>query len=194
MTKQVSLTSQAHHFIQQVLSLGDIAIDATVGNGYDTLFLAQQVGKHGKVFGFDIQKQAIEATHAKLESEYNTTNLTLIHDSHSNMSEHIPIQFHKKIKAISFNLGYLPGSDKSVITHAKSTLTAVNQSIDILADTGIMTIVAYPGHIGGNIETKEIEQWVKQLLLSKYSIQIINGSEKATSPKLFIIKKLPEKT
>ena len=40
---------------------GDYAVDATLGNGHDTCFLAKIVGDNGKVFGFDIQKRQLKA-------------------------------------------------------------------------------------------------------------------------------------
>ena len=52
----------AHYLVQKVLKPGDWAIDATAGNGKDTLFLAKTVTKSGQVFAFDIQDQALEMT------------------------------------------------------------------------------------------------------------------------------------
>ncbi len=37
-------------------------IDATCGNGFDTLFLCRTAGENGHVKAFDIQEQAIERT------------------------------------------------------------------------------------------------------------------------------------
>jgi 16S rRNA C1402 N4-methylase RsmH len=118
--QRVSLVSVAHSLIKAKLRPGDIAIDATVGNGHDTLFLVDQVSPSGKVYGFDIQQAAIDSTWAKVESCCNAPQrpecLTLIQANHADMDEIIPAQYHGKISAIMFNLGYLPGSDKSIIT------------------------------------------------------------------------------
>ena len=189
MNKRVSLTTKAHNIIQKHLDVGDYAIDATVGNGHDTLFLCKQVGIAGKVFGFDIQQQALDSTLSKLESEQFFNNTQLFHVSHGNMAQHIPTQYHRKIKAIMFNLGYLPGSDKSIITHTDSTLLALNQSIKLLAASGIITITAYPGHQGGYEETRLIKQWCDHLSAEQYTVQIIYSSDKKTAPILFIIQK-----
>lgn len=189
MNKHISLTAQAHNIIKQHLISGDTAIDATVGNGYDCTFLARQVGKQGMVFGFDIQKQAITATQIKLENEKLACNIKLIHDSHSKMDQHIPLQQQGKIKAIMFNLGYLPGSDKSVITQADATLTAINTSLSLLAADGILTITAYPGHSGGEIEVAQIKQWLSLFDAKHYTQQTIYSSEKITAPILFVILK-----
>ncbi len=189
MNKRISLTAQAHSIIQQHLSAGDFAIDATTGNGHDTLFLARLVANTGTVFGFDIQAQAIASTQARVESENLSTRIQLFNSSHHKMQQCIATDFHKKIKAIMFNLGYLPGSDKAIITQTTSTLEAIAQAITLLAPTGIITIAAYPGHAGGDTETDAIEHWIHQLDDGQYTTQTICSSEKSTAPRLYIIQK-----
>ena len=189
MSRRISLTAQAHKFIQKYLNIGDIAIDTTVGNGHDTLFLARQVDKKGLVFGFDVQQQAIESTQKRLYTDLVFKNCTLFNTSHENLIEFIPNQYHGTVKAIMFNLGYLPGSDKTVITQKDSTLLALNQAIKILAPNGVITIMAYPGHSGGDQETKQIKQWCKQLNTDEFIVKQINSSEKDSAPVLFTIEK-----
>jgi len=193
MTQRISLTAQAHTIIKKHLKPGDIAIDATVGNGHDILFLAQQVGINGKVFGFDIQQQAINSTQLRLESHNIESNTYLFHSSHDKMQQFIPTDIQGKIKVIMFNLGYLPGSDKSIITQTTSTLSALEQSIHFLDHTGIITVAAYPGHAGGDSETEAIIQWLKHLSPDQYNVQIIYSSEKETAPRLYIIQKTAER-
>lgn len=191
MTRRISLTAQAHSIAQQYLTLGDIAIDATVGNGYDTVFLVKQVGNRGKVFGFDIQQQAIESTRSRLKSENNTNNLQLFHSSHHKIEQIIPIAFHGRIKVIMFNLGYLPGSDKSIITQTVSTINALEQSIKLMAKLGVITITVYPGHTGGDMEALAIMQWSEVLVNGgKYSVETIYSSDKESAPRLYIIKRM----
>jgi len=52
---------------KDIIKEGYVVIDATVGNGYDTEYLAGKVGSTGKVYGFDIQEEAIENTRKKVE-------------------------------------------------------------------------------------------------------------------------------
>ena len=189
MSKRISLTIQAHQFIQKHLNVGDIAIDSTIGNGHDTLFLVRQVDRRGLVFGFDVQHQAIESTQTRLVADLVFKNSRLFNTSHENLIEFIPTQYHGKVKAIMFNLGYLPGSDKTVITQKDSTLLALNQAIKILAPNGVITIMAYPGHSGGDQETKQIKQWCKQLNTDEFIVKQINSSEKDSAPVLFTIEK-----
>jgi len=189
MNNRISLTAQAHSIIEQHLLVGDMAIDATTGNGHDTLFLAKQVGISGKVFGFDLQQQAIDSTQSRLKDEGFADNTQLFLSSHSNMQQCIDADFYGKIKVIMFNLGYLPGSDKSIITETESTLSALEQAIELLIKSGILTIAAYPGHPGGDTETQAIEQWHQQLDGQQYSVKTFYSSEKDTAPRLYIVQK-----
>lgn len=189
--KRISLVNVAHDLIRDILRPGDIAIDATVGNGHDTVFLAEQVSPSGRVYGFDIQQAAIDSTLEKFRQNRLSGYLTLIHASHADMGEKIPAQLHGKIRVIMFNLGYLPGGDKSVITLTDSTLIALTIAARILANNGIITLLAYPGHQGGDLETDQVEKWCKQLDAKQFEIRIIYSSEhKDTAPRLFAISKL----
>ncbi len=190
MNKRITLTTHTHNLIKAHLNDGDIAVDATVGNGHDMLFLSRQVGKNGVVYGFDIQQQAIEATKSTLETENICTHSNLFHGCHSQMAKLIPDQYHGKIKAIMFNLGYLPGSNKSIITQPDTTLSALNQSVNLLTAGGILTIMAYPGHSGGDIETDMVEQWCKQLNVKLYHFNTIYSSDKKTAPRLITVEKI----
>ncbi|HEY8036886.1 MAG TPA: class I SAM-dependent methyltransferase [Methylobacter sp.] len=189
--KRISLVNTAHDLIREILHPGDIAIDATAGNGHDTLFLAEQVGSSGHVYGFDIQQAAIDSTLDKFQRTQLSDCLTLIHASHADMGEKIPAHLHGKIRVIMFNLGYLPGGDKSVITLTDSTLTALIVASRILAVQGIITLLAYPGHQGGDIETDRVKSWCEQLNKEQFEVSTIYSTEhKDTAPRLFVIRKL----
>jgi len=188
--QRISLLNTAHDLIRDILRPGDIAIDATVGNGHDTVFLAEQTGPSGQVYGFDIQQAAIDSTLEKFRAARTLTCLTLIHASHAEMSEKIPAHLHGKIKAIMFNLGYLPGGDKSIITLSDSTLAALTIAARILAVNGIITLLAYPGHPGGGQETDQVKNWCGQLDTEQFKVNTIYSTEhKDTAPRLFVICK-----
>jgi len=189
--KRISLVNAAHDLIRDILRPGDIAIDATVGNGHDTVFLAEQVGSAGHVYGFDIQQAAIDSTLEKFRQAHSSECLTLIHASHADMDEKIPTHHHSKVRAIMFNLGYLPGGDKSVITLTDSTLTALTVAARILAFEGIITLLAYPGHQGGDLETDQVKNWCEQLDTQQFEVSTIYSTEhKDSAPRLFVIRKL----
>jgi hypothetical protein len=187
----MSLLKLAHQHIQNVLQSVDIAIDATVGNGHDTVFLVEQVGLTGRVYGFDIQTTALNTTRAKLQHSQLADCVTLIQASHADMANHIPINEHGKIKACMFNLGYLPKGDKSIITQTGSTLSALTVACNLLAPQGIMTILAYSGHTGGDEETASVQAWLAQLSNQQFAVEkIFSAIPSPSAPRLFVVKKL----
>lgn len=151
------LTTFAHDLVRDVIRPGDIVIDATVGNGHDTLFLSECVGPSGKVFGFDIQQSALDSANALL-ADY--PNAILFHDSHANMVNRVPIEHHQQVQACMFNLGYLPGGDKSVTTCEETTVAGLQAALELLKPGGLCTILAYVGHAGGLEEFTAIERYL----------------------------------
>lgn len=174
-----NILSYAKCVLLEVLEHGSIAIDATVGNGYDTVFLAQQVGQDGRVFGFDVQKEAIDQTREKLNEECLPNNWKLFHKGHENMLEVIPEKYHGKISVVVFNLGFLPGSDKSIVTKADTTLKALDSSLKMLAVGGIICIAIYAGHPGGEEEDIAVREFCSTL--DYHSVRVIQ-SEMTNKP------------
>ena len=127
---------------------GGKVIDATVGNGYDTLYLAGKVGNTGRVYGFDVQKEAVAATRSRLEEAGLSGRCRLILDSHENVDLYVS----EPVDGVMFNLGWLPGTEHAVTTHAESTLKAVGKCLVLLKKGGLMTICVYPGHPEGERE------------------------------------------
>lgn len=152
----------ARLLLQKAISSGDIAIDATAGNGHDTLYLTKLVGENGHVFAFDIQESAIHNTQVKLE-ENNAVNATLLHSSHDKIKDFLPDQYFGKVTAAIFNLGYLPGGDKNIVTKAPSTISAINQLLDIMASEGIIVLVIYHGHPEGIQEKNDLLKYVESI-------------------------------
>lgn len=187
--KRISLVDEAHKAIQTVLKPGDRAIDATIGNGHDTLFLARQVGTSGHVFGFDIQQRAIDTTRSRLEQHENDTPVELFLASHAQMARLVPAPLHGSIKSVMFNLGYLPGGDKSLITRGENTIAALNQALGLLSPAGVITVIAYPGHTGGDREAEYVNEWYAGLDGSRYDKLCINSRENQNyAPCLYIVK------
>ncbi len=160
-------TAVAHDLICEHVKLGDRVVDATLGNGYDTIFLAGLVGPTGHVDSFDIQKEAIESAREKLR-EHNTCSnqVTLHHASHEKIGSLVKTP----LQAVMFNLGYLPGGDKQVITRAASTLSALQAALDLLLPGGIVSIVAYIGHPGGMEEGEALRVFCRALEGSAFSV------------------------
>lgn len=182
------LVDAAHDHVRTFLEEGDRVIDATAGNGRDTLFLARSVGPSGFVFAFDIQACALEKTKTMLLEKAAFEPVNLILDGHENMLKHVPQSWHKKVKAILFNLGYLPKGDKAITTCAQNTLKALEVSLKLLHPTGVLSIVAYPGHEEGKREAIVIEQWVKSLSNTFDVLTLKNEHTAKAAPVAFFIK------
>ena len=147
----------SHQLLRERLFSGDMAIDATAGNGHDTHFLAQLTGPDGMVFAFDVQGDAIAASRSLLERwGVPAESWQLIHAGHETMLEAIPAAWHGRAGAVLFNLGYLPGSDKSVTTGAATTVTAMRAALELLRPGGILVAVLYVGHPGGAQEAQAV--------------------------------------
>jgi 16S rRNA C1402 N4-methylase RsmH len=153
----------ARKLLQLALKEGDIAIDATIGNGHDTVFLAKIVGESGHVYGFDIQEQAIQKTTERLQNENLLNYVTIVQRSHSEVKEVVPSHLHANLKGAIFNLGYLPGSDKSIVTVPESTISAIEQILEMMAPEGIIVVVIYHGHDGGEIEKDALMEYVQAI-------------------------------
>ncbi|WP_445489347.1 class I SAM-dependent methyltransferase [Niallia sp. 03133] len=153
----------ARRLLEKSVAAGDIAVDATMGNGHDTLFLAELVGDSGKVFSFDIQQAALIETEKKLTEHTLNDRATLSLRGHEHIKDIIPESYYGKLTAAVFNLGYLPGGDKSIVTTATTTISAIEQLLDIMAPEGIIVMVIYHGHPEGMLEKDELLSYVESI-------------------------------
>lgn len=169
----------AHEWVRRIVRAGDAVIDATAGNGYDSFFLANLVGSEGRVDVFDIQPQALESTRQRLEEGGCMDGRARLHlMSHARMAEATP----ESVRAVMFNLGYLPGGDKSVISQTGETLKALEVSLGLLSAGGIVTVVCYPGHEGGDEEAREVERFFSALPSGEWTVsevKSLNGNPKS---------------
>src|SRR5690606_26497853 len=130
----MDLTELAQLLVARAIEEGDLVIDATVGNGCDTVFLARAVGKRGAALGVDIQEEALRAARERLERENLLSRTRLVRRSHAEMREALADAGEtRRPQAIMFNLGYLPGGDKTVTTVAEETLAALDRSSELVA-------------------------------------------------------------
>jgi hypothetical protein len=168
----VSVLGFTHQLLAQRVHSGDVAVDATLGNGVDALLLAGLVGRKGRLIGFDIQQQALEQTWMRLRKELpDASSFVQLHlCSHAMIADRVPAGDHGFVAAVTFNLGYLPGADPCTVTHEASTLPALKASLVLLRRGGIVTIVLYTGHPGGVEEAKAVELWAQQLSSDEYQV------------------------
>lgn len=157
------ITDLAHHLVGSIVRKGDHVIDATAGNGHDTLFLADLVGPEGRVDSFDIQDEAISATRRRTAG-YPQVNLHQI--SHAEMGTKVD----GPVRAVMFNLGFLPSGDKRVITKPDSTLAALEHSKSLLDTEGILSVIVYPSHHGGSEEAFCVDGWFSRLPRGEFKV------------------------
>lgn len=162
-------------------------IDATAGNGHDALFLAKHLSltKNSIFYVFDIQKQAIEITKTRIEENSLNLEVHYFHQSHHPFPTQIEA---KSIDLIIYNLGYLPGGDKSITTKGSETVLSLKEAYELLRPGGLLSITCYPGHAEGAIEHLEVKTWIKQLSPSKATIYELS-SNKETAPELILVRK-----
>lgn len=175
-----------HYFLRERLKAGDRVIDATCGNGQDTLFLAELVGSGGRVWAFDRQSSAIENTSALLDGKGLLSRVTLVHDSHEHMAGYAGSQ----VKAVVFNLGYLPTGDRRIKTSAESTVTALGAAQSLLLPEGLILIAVYTGHDGGDEEWQAVKEWCERLNPHYFNVwqsRQLNRSERA--PFIVVVEK-----
>jgi len=178
----------AKKIIKETVLTSDNVMDCTVGRGNDTLLLAELVGPLGKVYGFDIQSDALNYTKEKLGEKKLIDRVMLIHDGHENLLNYVQ---DKKIKLAIFNLGYLPTGDHNIVTKPETTIQGIKSSLSLLCKNGILLITSYTGHSGGMEEKNVIENFLCDLEQKNYSVlkfQFINQIN--NPPILYGVEKL----
>lgn len=181
------LTEQAQTLVREVVKPGDSVIDATAGNGHDTCFLAEAVGKNGRVVAFDVQNDALQRTSARLD-DVGYQNVTLHQRSHAEIKDAVPEFLHGCVAAVMFNLGYLPGGDHEVTTSTESSLTAITVALRLVRSGGIVTVLAYPGHAGGDDEAGSVRYLLEELHPDEFETSIRRSATTSeTAPLLFVI-------
>ncbi|MEQ9811093.1 tRNA (mnm(5)s(2)U34)-methyltransferase [Streptococcus jiangjianxini] len=174
----------SHDFLKEVLDSQSVTLDATMGNGNDTVFLAK---RSHKVYAFDVQRKALEKTGQRLLAE-GLNNVDLILDGHENLDRYIS----ESIQAAIFNLGYLPSADKAIITKPHTTLQAIDKVIKRLAEGGRLAIMIYYGHEGGQMEKDAVLDYVSQLDQKAYTVMLYQALNQVnTPPFLVMVEKLP---
>lgn len=167
-----------------------IYIDATLGKGNDTAYILSHSSFMGKVFGFDIQAAAIQASLQKLK-DHDTDRFDLFLHGHQDIDICLPLEEYPSFTGAVFNLGYLPGGDHEIITRADSTYEALLQISRRLIIGGRIILVLYTGHPGGAEEAqsllKEIAKWPQETFCISHN-QWINQIN--TPPSLLLIEKI----
>lgn len=184
-------TELAHILMSRCVKPGDRVVDATVGNGHDTVFLAGLVGPSGHVLGFDVQADALAAAAQRLEG---MPQVTLVHAGHETLGEHMSADArsadnHDTLAAVMFNLGYLPGAPKEIVTQTDTTLAGLHQALDHLGRRGVVTLVLYPGHPGGAEEAAAVRSYAQGLPEAFAVTQYARINSLRPAPELLVIER-----
>ena len=174
-----------HAEAEKILFPGAVAVDATVGNGFDTLFLCRAVGDNGKVYGFDIQSEAIETTKTLLSNNQYIDRVQLVCDGHENMTKYVK----ESIDCALFNLGYLPKGDHLITTQKETTVKALEAALSLLKSGGAVFIALYWGHPGGEEERSAVEAFAEGLSTSQWKVSETSFLNRNKAPLMMIIQK-----
>ena len=177
----------AKEVILRAVCPGDTVVDATMGNGHDTLMLCEAVGPSGRVYAFDVQGQALRETERRLREHGVLDRASLIPAGHERMAEYVE----GPVRAVLFNLGWLPGGDHTVTTRWETTRQAVETALELLMPTGVLVICVYPGHDEGERERQGLTAFLSGLSNRKYNVlhqRFLNAAPGA--PECCVIQKI----
>ena len=178
----------SHFFLRERLKPGERAVDATCGNGHDTLLLAQLVGAEGRVWAFDIQEDALTATEERLAEAECGERVALVHGGHERLAEVVT----EPVRAVVFNLGFLPGAPRQTVTVPETTLVALDQAAALLLPGGFITVAVYTGHPGGAEEGSAVEAWAAALPPGRFNVwRCRQGNRSDAAPYLIVVERIP---
>ena len=179
--------SLVHAHLERTVQPGSFLIDATAGNGRDTVFLCGLTGRTGRVLAFDIQQQAVENTEKRLRDTGWDDVGKVVLDSHANMGKYAE---EGTVDCIVFNLGWLPGGDHSVFTRAESTIAAIEAGLRLLKPDGLMIVSIYYGGASGYEERDALLEYVRTIDADTYTVLVTQFANRAGDPPIpvFITK------
>ncbi|MDO5426032.1 MAG: class I SAM-dependent methyltransferase [Eubacteriales bacterium] len=182
------ITEWCHHFLRNHIAPGDLCIDATMGNGHDTLLLSELAGPKGRVLAFDIQETALEHTRKRLQEAGAPQNYELLLDSHEHLAQYAAPG---SVSCIVFNFGYLPGGDHAKATRPESSLSAISQGLSLLRKDGLMSLCIYSGGDTGFAERDAILSYLAGLDPKQYLVIQSNYLNRPNHPPIpVLVRKL----
>lgn len=177
--KQSQITWWCQEMMRFQVPEGGIYVDATMGNGNDTLFFCRLAGKAGRVYAFDIQENALKNTRELLKSQNILERAELILDGHEHMDRYVG---ENTADAVCFNFGYLPGGDHRISTKADTSIEAIRKGLDILKPGGMMSLCIYSGGDTGFEEKTLILECLRKLPPKKYTVILNNYYNRMNNP------------
>ncbi len=181
------LTEVVHEALTEGVRAGETCVDATAGNGRDTVVLARLVGAGGTVHAFDVQTEAIERTRQALAAHGCARQTTLWQRGHERLAATLPELAAGSVAAVTFNLGFLPGGDKVRCTRTPDTLSAIAQAWPLVRPQGVLSLLCYTGHPGGREETEAVQAWARGLPASEARLHFQKPEGPVVSPPELIL-------
>lgn len=188
--RKYQVTEYCHRFLADYIKSGDSCVDATCGNGGDTEFLCRMVGANGRVYGFDIQEQAVRRTEQRMEKAGCRERVRLYCVGHEHMAEYV----REEVSVIMFNFGYLPGGDHRIATKAATSLTAIKEGLSLLRPDGVMSLCIYSGGDTGYEEKENLLTFLRELDPKKWLVLACGYLNRKNDPPLpvFVIRLDPQ--
>lgn len=185
---QSQITHWCHEVLRSQAVRDGFYIDATMGRGYDTLFLCELAGESGRVLAFDVQEEALAATDMLLREQGVSERVSLILDGHEHMDLYAGAE---TADAICFNFGYLPGGDHNIATSADTSVAAIERGLGILKSGGMMSLCTYSGGDTGFGEKEAILAYLKKLPPKEYTVIVNEYYNRENNPPMpvFIFKR-----
>ena len=187
-TPDLTAVELCHRFLAANLPAGGSFLDATCGNGHDTLFLCRKAAPNGRVLALDIQPAAVEATNRLLaENGLQHVGRAIVCD-HKELGHLVPPA---SLDGAVFNFGWLPGADHSIHSGAESTLPALQAALDALKPGGVLAAVLYSGKVIGSDEKQAVLEFFRALPLTRYTVLVCEFANWAPTAPLpcFVLKK-----
>lgn len=187
MFSEYSALGIVHKILKMHIKPGDFCIDATCGNGHDSVYLCELCGKSGKLISIDIQEDAVTATKKALAENGFENMCDVVCSSHSKIDKFAKPN---SVDCIVFNFGWLPGGNHEIFTRAESSIPAIEKSLDILKPGGLLSLCVYYGRNNGYSERDAILDFVKNLDVAKYNVIKCDFMNRANDPPfpIFIVK------
>lgn len=174
-----------------------VVVDGTAGNGHDTLFLARLVGARGMVHAFDVQPRALARTAERLAEAGLEERVALHGRGHEELAAALASHgvWPPRITAAMFNLGFLPGSDRSLTTRPDTTLTALDALLPLMVPGGVVSLHVYAGHPGGADEAAGLDRRLAELDWDRWRVARYEFANKPRNPeRLLLVLRLPDNT
>ena len=184
------LTQSAHALAAEVIRPGGKVVDATAGNGHDTLFLAQAVGDRGRVLALDLQPLAIETTRARLSEAHVGSRADLRVADHAALAE-LAAGWEGQVDCVMLNLGYLPGADRTLVTRPVTTGKALHAALGLLRVGGRIVCAVYTGHPGGEDESDLVDAFGLSCEEAGHDVRRLGREPRSGKPWLLVVTRAP---